>query len=149
MFYQTDPELNYNAKSDCYVFDILKIHELVGKHEFSYYDIKQIRKLTVRADFIGEDGYINAKGISGISTTASGLTGRHVYIKRVTIDDPFNFLIAEFGRKLSNGDPVRHFNLMEIDAPELVQWDPWSKVGARTTQIGKIIGFRYIFAEVI
>lgn len=147
MFYQTDPELQFNAKSDCYVFDILKIHELIGKHEFTYEQIRKIRSVTVQAEFIGEDGYINAKGISGISTTATGLTGVHVYIKRVKVDDPFNFLIAEFGRKLSNSDPVRHFNLMEMDAPELVQWDPWSKVGARTTAIGKIIGFRYIWAE--
>lgn len=149
MFYQSDPDLLFDAKSDCYVFDILKIHEIVGKHEFTRDQVKNLRKVSVRAEFIGEDGYINAKGISGIATVASGTTGVHVYIKRVTIDDPFNFLIAEFGRKLSNGDSVRHFNLMEIDAPALVQWDPWSKAGARTTQIGQIVGYRYIFAELL
>ncbi len=149
MFFQTDPELKFNAKSDCYIFDILKIHEIVGKHEFTRDQIKKIRKVSVRADFIGEDGYINAKGISGISVAASGLTGKHVYIARVEVNDPFNFLIAEFGRKLSGDRNVRHFNLMEMESPSLVKWDPWSKVGAKTTQIGKIIGFRYIFAEVL
>jgi hypothetical protein len=149
VFFQDDPELKFDAKSDCYLFDILKIHEIVGKHTFTRDQIKNLRKVSVRTKFIGEDGYLNAKGISGLATVASGLTGVHVYIKRVTNNDPFNFLIGEFGRALSGGRHVRHFNLMEMDAPELVQWDPWSKAGARTTGIGKIVGFRYLFAELL
>ncbi len=80
---------------------------------------------------------------------ASGLTGYNVYIKRVTNNNRFNFLIGKFGRKLSSGKLVSHFNLMEIEQPELVKWDPWSAVGARTTVIGKIVGYRYLWAELV
>lgn len=149
MFYQTDSKLIYNAKSDCYIFDILKIHEIIGKHEFDYRQLKAMRKLMVRAEFIGKDGYINAKGISGITSVASGLTGHNVYIKRVGIDDIYNFVIAQFSRFLSNNDLVTHFNLMYLNKPKIVQWDPWSEDGARTTKIGNITGYRYIWAEAV
>lgn len=147
MKYQTDPELMFNAKSDCFIFSILKIHEIVGHHEFTRKQIKQIRKVAVRADFHGQDGYINEKGISGIASVASGRSRNHVYIKRVTSNDHYNFLIARFSRYLSNGDLVTHFVLSDIDTPGRVVFDPWSEDGARTTMIGNITGYRYLFAE--
>ncbi len=146
MYYQTDPELQFNAKSDCYIFDILKIHEIVGKHEFTRTQIKQLRKIAVRADFIGQDGYINAKGISGLATVASGITKHHVFIKRVGSNDNYNFIIGEFMR-MHGSRRIEHFNLMEDR--KTVMFDPWSKLGAVTTKEGNIIGYRYIFAEAV
>lgn len=149
MKYQTDSKLMFNAKSDCYVFDILKVHEIIGKHEFSYRQLKSMRKVMVRADFIGQDGYINDKGISGISSVASGLTGNNVYIKRVGSNDNYNFVIAKFGRQLSNNKWVYHFVLMDPDNPAIVLYDSWSKAGSRTVQIGQILDYRFIFAEAV
>lgn len=149
MKYQTDPKLMFDADSDCYVFDILKVHEVIGKHEFSYRQLKSMRKVMVRADFIGQDGYINDKGISGIASVASGLTGHHVYIKRVGSNDNYNFVIALYRRQLSNGKFVYHFVLMDPSNPALVLFDPWSKVGARTTQEGQIIDYRFIWGEAV
>ena len=149
MKYQTDPKLMFEAKSDCFVFTVLKVHEIIGKHEFSYRHLLGMRKVMVRADFIGKDGYINDKGISGISSVASGLTENHVYIKRVGSNDNYNFVIALYRRQLSPGKFVFHFVLMDPDNPALVLFDPWSKAGAKTTHEGQIIDYRFIFAEAV
>ena len=149
MKFQTDPKLMFNAKSDCFVFCILKIHEIVGNHEFTYDQLKKIRRVAVRPGFHGKDGYINEKSISGIASVASGLTGHHIYIKRTTSNDPFNFLIGEFMRIVSDSKRFTHFNLMKDLSHKVVEFDPWSEEGARTTEIGNIIGYRYIWAEAI
>ena len=148
MIYQTDPELQFDAKSDCYVFCILKIHELVGRHEFLKNHVNQLRKVSVRTEYIGEDGYLNAKGISGLAAVASGLTGQNVYIKRVSPNDDFNFLIAQYARNLSSGKLVTHFVLVDVLTHSVI-FDPWSKEGARTTKIGNVTGQRHIWAEAI
>ena len=149
MFFQNDPELQFNAKSDCYLFDVLRIHEIVGGHEFTREQIKQLRRVSVRTEFIGQDGYLNEKGISGLATVASGLTKHHVYIKRVTSNDDYNFLIGEFMRTVSGGKRYTHFNLMEGLDRDKVGFDPWSKEGAQTTKHGNIIDYRYIWAEAV
>lgn len=149
MKFQTDPKLMFNAKSDCYVFDILKIHEIIGKHEFSHRQLLAMRKVMVRADFIGSDGYINNKGISGISSVASGLTGHSVYIKRVGSQDNYNFVIALFRRTDSDGLVWEHFVLMEPLSHDVVFFDPWSEEGARTVKLGKIVEYRFIWAEAV
>jgi len=146
VFYQTDPKLQFRAKSDCYIFDILKIHEIVGEHEFTRTQIKQLRDVAVRTGFIGQDGYINERGISGLATVASGISKHYVYIKRVGSNDPYNFLIGEFMR-IAGTRRIVHFNLMEDK--DTVMFDPWSKLGALTTKEGNIIGYRYLFAEAI
>ncbi len=149
MFFQNDKDLMFNAKSDCYIFDILKIHELVGNHFFTRQQIKQLREVSVREKFIGQDGYINAKGISGLASVASGLTGHNVYIKRVDSNANYNFLIGEFMRIVSGGKRYEHFNLMADLDREKVGFDPWSSEGAKTTHYGNIIGYRYIFSEAV
>ncbi len=147
MFFQTDHELQFDAKEDCFFFDILKIHELVGKHEFSREQVKKLRKVSVRTDFMGEDGYLNAKGISGIATVASGLTGHNVYMRRVDSNSNYNFIISRFSRITNNNKRVSHFVLMDINNPKEVLYDPWSKNGSRTAREGNITEYRYIWSE--
>ena len=149
MFYQTDTKLQFEANSDCYLFDILRIIEKTGKFEYTRDQVKKIREISVRADFMGKDGYLNAKGISGIGTVSSGLIKKHVYIKRVGNNDNYNNIIGKFMRPISNSDPYYHFNLMDFLNPKLVEWDSWSRIGARTTREGSVVEFRYIFAEAI
>jgi hypothetical protein len=150
VFYQTDPELQFKANSDCYLFDILKVHELVGKHEFTREQVKQLRKVSVRADFMGQDGYLNEKGISGIATVASGLTKHHVYIKRVGSNDNYNHIIAKYEYRADSGKFFCHFILANFDKPsKIIDWDPWAEWGSNTGNTGYIIGYRYIFAEAI
>jgi len=148
LFYQTDPELQFDADEDCFFFDILKIHEIVGKHEFTREQVKQLRMVSVRADFMGQDGYLNAKGISGIATVASGLTKHHVYIKRMGSNDNYNHIIALYERRTNSGKLVRHFVLADFEKPHrLIAFDPWSKEGSRTGREGYIVGYRYIWGE--
>ena len=150
MKFQTDPKLMFNAKSDCYVFDVLKVHEIVGKHEFSYSDIKKLRKVSVRADFIGEDGYINAKGIQGLAAAASGISGVHVYIRRNSSNGLYNFIFARYQRRTNSLKLVTHFVLANFEKPlKKVDWDPWSESGSRTASEGNVVDFRYIWAEKI
>lgn len=150
MFFQTDKKLQFNAKSDCYLFDILKIHELTGKHEFTRDQVKKLRKVSVRAEFIGEDGYLNEKGISGVASVASGLTGHNVYMRRVGSNDNYNNIIAHYERRTNSSKFVRHFVLANFEKPDkLVDYDPWSKYGSKTVQTGYIIGYRYIWSEVV
>jgi len=150
VLFQTDPELQFNAKSDCYLFDILKIHELVGKHEFTREQIRDIRRVSVRTNFMGKDGYLNAKGISGISMVASGLTGYNVYMRRVGSNSNYNYIIAEYQRRIDSSSMVDHFVLANFEQPnKVVDYDPWSFFGSRTVREGNIVGFRYIFAEAV
>ncbi len=150
MFYQTDPELQFKADSDCYFFDILKIHELVGRHAFTRDQVKDVRRVSVRPDFMGKDGYLNAKGISGIASVASGLTKHHVYIRRVGLNDIYNHIIAKYERRTDSNKLVRHFVVANFEHPNgIIDWDPWSKDGSRTGNTGYITEYRYIFAEAI
>lgn len=149
MKYQSDPDLKATAKSDCFIFDILRIHEIVGKHEFSTENIKEIRRVCVRADFHDKDGYINERGIAGISTVASGITRKHVFIKRVTSNDIYNFLLARYSRTISGGNLFSHFVLANMINPHDVDYDSWSEEGSRTVREGNITGYRYIFAEAL
>lgn len=150
MFFQTDKKLQFEADQDCYLFDILKIHELVGKHEFTREQIKDLREVSVQAKFMNRDGYLNAKGISGITSVASGLTKKHVYIKRVGSNDIYNYIIAKYQRRTSNSHMVSHFVLANFKEPNrLIDWDPWSLEGSRTGKVGYIIGYRYILAEAV
>ena len=149
MFYQTDKDLQFEADSDCYLFDVLRILEKTGGFEYTRDQVMQIRKLSVRAEFIDKDGFLNEKGISGLATVSSGLTSHHVYAKRVGSNDNYNNIIALFSRKLSNNKRMYHFVLMDSFTPDIVEWDPWSKVGAKTTREGNIISYRYIFSEVV
>jgi len=150
VFFQTDPKLQFKANEDCYLFDVLKIHELVGKHEFTRDQVRDLRKISVRTKFVEEDGYLNAKGISGIASVASGLTGHHVYMRRVGSNDNYNHIIALYERRTDSGKLVRHFVLANFKKPDrLVDYDSWSKYGSRTVQIGYIIGYRYIWSEAV
>lgn len=149
MFFQTDKELQFEADSDCYVFCILKILEKTGRFKYTRDQVKKLRKVSVRARFIEEDGYLNERGISGLASVSSGLTGRHVYAKRVGSNDNYNNIIALFKRDIPGGKPVYHFDLMDSLNPLIVEWDPWSESGAKTTREGNIISFRYVFSEAI
>ena len=149
MFYQTDKELQFEADSDCYLFDILRILEKTGKFKYTRDQVKQLREISIRAEFIGEDGYLNEKGISGIASVSSGLTSHHVYAKRVGSNDNYNNIIALFMRNISGSKSIYHFDLMELSNPKLVEWDPWSLFGAKTTHEGNVISYRYIFSEAI
>ena len=150
MFYQTDPKLQFKANEDCYFFGVLKIHELEGKHEFTRGQVKDLRRVSVRAKFMDKDGFLNAKGISGIASVASGLTGHHVYIRRVGSNDNYNHIIAHYERRTDSGKLFRHFVLANFLEPDkIIDFDPWSKEGSRTGNTGYIIGYRYIFAEAI
>jgi len=148
--FQTDPKLEFKADEDCYFFDVLKVIELTGKFEFTYDQIRDLRKVSVRAEFMGKDGYLNAKGISGISSVASGLTKHHVYVKRVGSNDNYNHIIAKYARKLDSGYLFYHFVLANFDKPdELIDWDPWSFYGSKTGREGYVVEFRYLFSEAI
>ena len=147
MFRQTDPKLAFKADSDCYLFCILRILEKARGFEYTRSQVAQFRKVAVRAEFIGDDGYINARGISGIAVVSSGLTKHHVYAKRVESTESFNYVIAKFRREVSSGKYTHHFVLMNTQDPTIVDFDPWSVTGARTTKEGKIIDYRYVYAE--
>lgn len=150
MFYQTDEELQFKADSDCYNFVILKIHELEGKHEFTREQVMQLRAVSVRADFIDDEGYLNDKGIQGVAMSASGITKKHVYIRRVTNNSNYNYIIARYGRRTNSGKLVNHFVLADNVRPaDLIAWDPWSAEGSKTGRVGYIMGYRYIFAEAV
>jgi len=120
----------------------------VGQHRFTRDQVRDLRKVSVRTDFIEFDGFLNRKGVSGVAMVASGITGHNVYIKRVGVDDPFTHIIAVYERRLSNGDFVRHFVLAGLEHPDkVIQWDPWSKEGSRTGKEGYVVGFRHMWAE--
>ena len=150
MFYQTDPNLGFTAKTDCYLFDLLKIHELVGKHEFTRDQVKTIRDFCDRAEFIGEDGYINKGGVSGVASVASGITHKHVYMQRVDNTGRYTHILAHYARVAISKEVIDHFVLADFDDPfHKVEWDPWSEAGALTTRKGKVVDLRFIFAEAI
>ena len=149
MFFQTDRKLQFKADSDCYLFDVLYGLEKVGKFKFTREQVKQLRAVSVRADFISEDGFLNEKGISGIAMVSSGLTGHHVYAKRVGSNDNYNVVIGKFMRVISPNNRMVHFNYMNFALPKIVEWDPWSEYGAKTTHEGNIIEYRYLFMEAI
>lgn len=150
MFYQTDPELQFKADEDCYIFCNLKIHELVGNHEFTREQVKQLREVSVDAKFIDKDGYLNAKGISGLASVASGLTGNYVYMRRVGNNDNYNFIIAQYEYRANSGKLFRHFVLANFEQPsKIIDFDPWAEWGSNTGNTGYIVDYRYIFAEAI
>lgn len=140
----------FKADSDCYLFDILKIIELQGKFKFTREQVMQLREVSVRADFINDEGFLNEKGIQGVAYAASGLTKKHVYVRRVSSNGHYNHIIAEYGRRANNRKLVHHFVLADFIRPnQLIAWDPWSAEGSKTGREGYITGYRYIFAEAI
>ena len=150
MFYQIDKKIKKTQRDDeCYVFCIYKVFEEISGHTLTYAEINQIHEVTVRPDFVGEDGWINEKGIQGIAMVASGFTKKHVYIRRVGSNDNYNFVIACFKRHLSNGNIATHFVIVDRMNPKIILWDPYSPSGSKTVREGWMDGCRYIFAEAI
>ena len=150
MIYQTDERLRLEARDDeCYMFDILRIHELEGDHEFTVRQVDGIHRLSVRMGWMRLDGWLGVDGPSGIAYEASGVAGVHVQIDRVTEDDDYNFLIGRYNRKTNKGKEVTHFVLMDMDNPKKVIYDPWDKGGSKTVRIGKLTEYRYIKARLL
>ncbi len=110
MIYQTDERLRLEARdNECYMFDILRIHELVGKHEFTVRQVDAIHRLSVQMDYMGMDGWLGPEGPDGIAYEASGVSGIHVHIDRVPEDEDYNYLIGRYNRKTTKGKAVTHF----------------------------------------
>lgn len=150
MFYQIDDKIKkYQRDDECYVFNIYKIFEEMSGHTFTYKEIDDMHNVTTKAEFVGRDGWINENGIQGLASVASGITKKHVFIKRVSASNNYNFIIACFKRKLSNGGIVTHFVLVDRINPKIVIWDPYSPNGSKTVREGWIDSYRYIFAELL
>ena len=98
-----------------------------------------------RAGFVGDEVYMLEGAIKGVAQIASGITGKHVYMRQVGNQDNYNVILAKWSRKLSSGKYNSHFVLME-DA-KIVEYDSWPN--SRTVKEGDIHSYRYIFAEVI
>ena len=64
-------------------------------------------------------------------------------------NDNYNFVVARFKRRLSNGNLVTHFVIIDPMNPHIVLWDPYSPDGSKTVREGWVDGYRYIFAEAI
>lgn len=150
MLYQTDTRLKLEERDDeCYLFCILRIYEKLTGAVLTPEQISLIHKLLVRLDYIRMDGFVQEKGVQGIAQVASGIVGKHAYIKRVSNIDKFNFLIACWGRKDKNDKMLTHFVEMKVNDPTVVEWDPYSPAGSKTVREGKILSYRYIFGEKI
>lgn len=144
MIYQNDKRLKpIIQKSGCYELSILSIFQELAKKELTPEEINQIHDVTARVEYIGDDGFINYKGIRGLSQIASGLAGVSVYMRQVGLNDNFNYRIARFSRQTSGG-MYHHF--VRVDDDNVI-WDPWPN--SRTVCEGNITGYRYIFGEVI
>lgn len=151
MLYQTDQRLRLKTRDDeCFLFAILKIFEEEAKHTFTPEEIEKLHDMLVKFKYIREDGWINNRGVEGIATTASGLTDKNVYIKRVGENIQYTHLIGKWVRPDDN-DPdkeLAHFVNMSLDK-KTVTWDPYSIHGSRTVREGHINSYRYIFAEAL
>ena len=150
MKYQVNKELHPDIRKwGCYFLSILRIYEIVSKKDLSVNEVNNIYKVGKRAGFLGEEAYVNAKGISGIASVASGLTGKHVYIKRTDSNSVYNFLISKHVRTTNSGKLVSHFVLVDMDDPLKIIYDPWSSAGSKTGREGKSHSYRYIFGEMV
>jgi len=142
MIYQTTKGIDKNIrKSGCYFLDLLRIFEIVSKYTLSVSEVNQVFKLCVRVGYIGGDGFIKEDAAKGISQVVSGLTGKHVYIKRVFEESQHNFLIGKYVWEDT------HFILMP--GPMNSEYDPWSADGSQTVKKGKFHSPRYFYAEAI
>lgn len=142
MIYQTTDGIDARIrKSGCYFLSILRILEIVTGYSFSVKVVNQIFKISVKVGYIRDDGFIKEEAAQGIAQVASGLTGKHVYAKRVFEESDHNFVIGKYVWKDS------HFILMP--GPLNDTYDPWSEDGSQTVKNGKFHSPRYFFAEVI
>ncbi len=140
MIYQTtkdvDPDIR---KSGCYFLSILRIFEILTKHNLTVDEVNSIFDLCVRVGYIGDDGYMKENAGQGVSQIASGLIGKHAYIRRVFESGNHNFLIGKYVNSAT------HFILM--GGPLNKEYDPWSSNGSNTVKHGKFHSPRYYYGE--
>ncbi len=142
MIYQTtkgiDPAIR---KSGCYFLCIIRIFEIMTNQELTVEQVNKIFKLSVKADYIGDDGYMKENAGNGISQVASGLTKKHADIRRVFESDGHNFLVGKYIKKIT------HFILMPGTLNH--EYDPWSSNGSNTVKNGKFHSPRYYYGEAL
>lgn len=152
MLYQIDKRIKATLRDDeCYAFTVLKIFEDHSKYQFTPKDVMTVITIAEEAGYMGEknnpeSGFMNKNAVSGIATICSGYTGIHVYMKQVTNQEKYNHVIAEFLRTEGN-KKFTHFPEVSMENMVDVIYDPYSPNGSRTVREGKIIGYRYIYAE--
>ena len=149
--YQTTPGLDKEIASEgCYFRVVLKIVEIITGINFTVDQINKIYRVCFRVGYVGNKIspiYLNERAINGIAQVASGMTGNHVFMKRVFDNDHYNFRAGLYTRLTNSGGKVFHFVLMP--GPLTEGWDPWSESGSRTAKIGTFDSSRLIMAEAI
>ncbi len=154
MIYQTSKDvLEWIHKSGCKVLSTLRIFEIVSGYSFTVNEVNTIYEVAQKVGYIGKgrgpkgEGYVNEHGTRGLGQIASAESKFPIYMEQVDSNSPYQFIIAEFARVTTNNVRVTHFPLVSIDKPTIVSYDPWSASGSKTVREGKIIGYRYIYAE--
>lgn len=140
MLYQTskgiDPEIR---KSGCYFLSVLRIFEILTKHDLTIEEVNKIFNLCCRVGYIGDDGFMKEDAGQGVSQIASGILNKHAHIRRVFESSNHNFLIGKYVNSIT------HFILMP--GPENKEYDPWSSNGSNTVKTGKFHSPRYYYGE--
>lgn len=134
------------AISGCYFLDILVAFEEEAKIELTKRQINLIFKTCKKFGYVDHEAYIKEKAIQGIAQVASTITKVHVYME-LSNKNKYNHIIAMYQRRTSKGKKVTHFVKVKIPTLEITH-DPYSPAGSRTAREGKVISYRYIFAEV-